>query len=331
LQPSHPVRIFECQPFYEPESEALRYLPEGPRLLRNSSRGEGQLGWVAIQHSAGSAAGSFSILDLRTRANEVHPAPARIGFFAETTRPDLIVLGLERDLALYDVSARRLAGRRIRVTDDPRVIINDGMAIPGGLLFGTKHLSFSEPVARVYWFEASTGRIREMPEPQVCSNGKFLFVEEGRGRLVDICSASKQVTLYDADFSAGRMDRIRVVADLHGTPLFPDGLRPTPDGESVIVAFYNPEAAPHGVARQFRIEDGAVEAEWRLPGSPRVTCPEWIELDGETRIVFTTAIEGMPEAIRASSPRAGALFLGETGFSHSPPPPPLIDPSAFLD
>ncbi|MEZ5401667.1 MAG: SMP-30/gluconolactonase/LRE family protein [Bryobacteraceae bacterium] len=320
---------FECRPLFVPPDEARRHLPEGPRLLRNQPSADPLLGWVAIQHAPDAKTGSVEVLNLRTLENVSHPLPGRPGFFAETTEPGLVAVGLERDLVLYDLNTRRFRGRRVPVTADERVIINDGMAIPGGLLFGTKHLEFREHVARVYYFDAATGGVIEMPEPQVCSNGKFLFETDDRRRLADICSFRKRVDLYDVDFASGLMDPVRTIADFSATPLFPDGLRPTPDGTGLVVAFYNPEAAEYGVARQIRIDDGAIEAEWRIPGSPRVTCPEIFEMDGAVRVLFTTAVEGMAADIRASSPMAGALFIGETEFDRAPDGPAFLDPSAF--
>lgn len=323
------MHTFTCKPLFVPPTEAQRHLPEGPRLLRNFPAPGPVLGWVAIQHAPDATAGSIELTNLPTLENESHPLPARPGFFAETTDPGVLAVGLERDLALYDLRARRLTGRRIPVTPDPRVIINDGMAIPGGLLFGTKHLSFTEHIARVYHFDAASGAVREMPEAQICSNGKFLFEENGRLCLADICSFRRKLDLYAVDFALARMDHIRTIADFTSTPLFPDGLRPSPDGASLIVAFYNPEAAEHGLARQFRISDGEVLAEWRLPGSPRVTCPEIVELEGAVHAIFTTAVEGMAAEIRARAPLAGALFIGPTSFTGPPPPPPLLNPQAF--
>ena len=103
-------------------------------------------------------------------------------------------------------------------------------------------------------------------------------------------------------------------------------MRPSPDGESVIVAFYNPELGADGLAREFRISDGAVLAEWRLPGSPRVTCPEILELDGRVRVLFTTAVEGMDPA----APLAGTMFVGDTAFERVPAAPPLFACAGLL-
>jgi sugar lactone lactonase YvrE len=107
-------------------------------------------------------------------------------------------------------------------------------------------------------------------------------------------------------------------------------LRPAPanadggEGDSVIVAFYNPEPVADGVARQIRLADGKVLCEWQIPGAPRVTCPEFVRLDGEVKLVFTTAVEGMPAATRQLAPGSGFLYVADTPFRELPAPPPLI-------
>ena len=115
-----------------------------------------------------------------------------------------------------------------------------------------------------------------------------------------------------------------MVVDPSGLPGFPDGLRHSPDGESVVVAFYNPEAVSDGVAQQFRLSDGAVIGEWKIPGSPRVTCPEFVMIGGKVKIIFTTATEGMPADTRRIAPGAGHFYIADTPFDTVPAPPPLV-------
>ena len=106
-------------------------------------------------------------------------------------------------------------------------------------------------------------------------------------------------------------------------PAFPDGLRPTPSGE-IVVAFYDPNPVSDGLAWQIELESGAVTNEWRIPGSPRVTCPEFVEIDGKVKLLFTTAVEGMPDEARSLARSAGAMFIADTPFQEMPPPPPLF-------
>lgn len=315
--------MFDTTAFFTPDSDGLRFLPEGPRVLQNYPSTDPVLGWVAIQESFETLHGSVNLLNLRTLINDVHPLRGRAGFFAETDRSGVVVVGLERSLALYDLGARKIIGTPFEVTGDERVVINDGVAIDGGLLFGTKHTAFKERIACMYLFESATRRLHTLHAEQICANGKFLY----GGGLVDIDSPNKTLDHYAFDPSGPRLGERRIIADFRDTALFPDGLRPSPDGESVIVAFYNPEAVAEGLAREFRISDGAVLAEWRLPGSPRVTCPEILELNGRVKVLFTTAIEGMNPVV----PLAGTMFVGDTAYDRVPAPPPLFDYSSLCN
>ena len=313
------MHTYTASPFYTPDTAGLRFLPEGPRVLRNFASADPILGWVAIQESREEPRGSVNLLNLRTLANDVHPLPERPGFFAETTRPGVVVVGLERALVLYDLQARSVVGTPFPVTSDERVTMNDGVAVEGGLLFGTKHVTFKERIACLYFFDSATGKLHTLHSQQIISNGKFLY----GGGLVDIDSPNKTLDHYEYDASGPRLGERRIIADFRDTTLFPDGMRPSPDGKSVVVAFFNPEPVEEGLAREFRIADGEVLAEWRIPGSPRVTCPEILELNGSVKVIFTTADEGMEPLL----PLAGSMFVGDTHFDRVPAPPPLFDAS----
>jgi sugar lactone lactonase YvrE len=312
------MAVFTAEPFYLPPSDALRFLPECPRVLR--SRPD-TLAWVAIQESATSVVGSVNLLNLRTLENDSHPLPGRPGFFAETDREDMLVVGMERSLVLYDLRRRAIVSEPFVVTEDERVVINDGLAVHGGLLFGTKHTTFKERIACMYFLDSAQGRLHTLHAAQICANGKFLH----NGGLVDIDSFNKTLDYYPVEMRAPRLGERRIVADFRDTPLFPDGLRPGPELDSVLVAFYNPEPAPAGVAREFGIADGAVRNEWTLPGSPRVTCPDILRLDGRVRVLFTTAVEGMDPV----TPNAGAMYIADTPFTDVPQAPPLFAAGVF--
>jgi hypothetical protein len=121
----------------------------------------------------------------------------------------------------------------------------------------------------------------------------------------------------------------RLVKPPESLPAFPDGMRPAPgggglgEGESVIVAFYNSADVSDGLAQQIRVSDGAVLCEWIVPNSPRVTCPEFVWLDGKVKLLFTTAVEGMAAATRNHAPGAGLLYIADTPFEKLPAPPPF--------
>ena len=310
---------FTAQPLFQPATEALRFLPECPRVLQHRP---GHLGWIAIQHSAASTSGSLNVLNLATLENREYPLPGRPGFFAETKTPGLLLVGMERRLVLYDLNTSTLRETGVTVTSDERVIINDGVPVPGGVVFGTKHVAFSETIAKLYFFSVATRGIKELAGGQICSNGKFFRADERK--LVDVDSSPKTITEYEfrPDWSVLSQ---RLITPPAALPAIPDGLRPTPDGHSVIVCFYNPDSKADGLAQEIGIADGAVLAEWTLPGSPRVTCPEFFLRDGRVCLLFTTAVEGMPDEERVTAPEAGALFWAATGFATLPAPPPLLD------
>ena len=290
-----PKRV-EAVPFFRPALEEHRYLPECPFVIGES------LVWISIQYAKDRPQGGINVLDLATRENVHHPLPARPGFFAETAIPGVLLVGLERRLVLYDLNRRAITETLAHIPDDPRVIINEGIAIPGGAIFGTKHLEFSEPVAALYHYDNATRQVRELLGGQTCSNGKYLH----DGILVDIDTKPKTITEYRYD---GDLHRLRLIVPPDSLPALPDGLRPMPGGQSIVVAFYNPARVADGIAQEIRLSDGEVLTEFVLPGSPRVTCPAVWELDGATCVFFTTAIEGMPDETRAIAPEAGTIFM----------------------
>ena len=323
-----PLRIV-AQPYFEPTREDLRFLPEGPRVLRNHP-GSALLGWVAIQHAADLREGSINVLDLASGRNQSFPLPGRPGFFAETTRPGVVLVGLERRLVYFDLLTGTLEDPGIQVTGDERVIINDGLAVEGGVLFGTKHLEFNLPIAALYFFDSATRRVHTVLGGETCSNGKFLRRDADGATLIEIDSTPKTITRYRLDARLEHVLEHSLIASAGSLPAIPDGLRPSPggengpSGESAIVAFYNPAAVADGVAQQLRLVDGAVLCEWLIPGSPRVTCPEFVEVNGKVKLVFTTAVEGMPAATRRLAFGAGNMYIADTPFQKMPAPPPLV-------
>jgi sugar lactone lactonase YvrE len=293
-------------------------------MLRNHPGGAGLLGWVAIQHGAGCREGSVNVLHLASGENRCFPVPGRPGFFAETTRPGLVLVGLERRLAYCDLLTGDVEETGITVTTDERVVINDGLAVEGGVLFGTKHLEFNQPIAALYYFDSAARTVDTVLDGQICSNGKFLSRDATGATLIDIDSLPKTIARYRLDASLRRVLDRSLVTDPDSLPGFPDGLRPSPDLQSIIVAFYNPNHCSDGLCRQIRLADGEVLCEWEIPQSPRVTCPEFVEIGGHVKLLFTTAVEGMPAETRAIAPGAGAFYLADTPFSTMPDPPPLL-------
>ena len=317
------IQKFESVPFFVPDSEELRYLPEGPLVLRNYP-GPPSLGWVAIQHGDGLRHGSMNVLDLATRLNVWFDLPGRPGFFAETSEPGVVLVGLERRLVYLDLRTGGIEETGAALPEDDSVIINDGLAIEGGVLFGTKHLEFNRPIAALYHFDPVSNTIRTVVGGQTCSNGKVLRRDGALATLIDIDSTPKTITRYRMDADLRTVLESSLLVAPESLPAYPDGMRAAPacdgagEGESVIVAFFNPGAVADGEAWQIRISDGEVLCRWVVPGAPRVTCPEFVELDGQVKLVFTTALEGMPPEVRALAPMSGSIFVADTPFLAMP-------------
>ncbi len=293
---------------FDPADEGLRHLPEGPIDL-----GGGRFSWIGIQHGPDARSGSLNLFDLATRENRSIPLAGRPGFALPAGEPDRFFIGLERRLVLFDVES----GTEETLADDidadvEGTIINDGVACESGLLFGAKELTFTTKTAGLYFWRAADRQLFRLRDDQICSNGKVVRRQNGDVRYLDIDTPTKQVVEYVLDIESGTQSQPRTVLELGELPFFPDGMIGSPDGEGVIISFYNPAEAPCGETRWYDVKTGACRAVWRTPGSPRATCPLLIEQAGKMRLVITTAVEGMPADQRARAPHAGCLFIAET-------------------
>lgn len=305
-----------AEPLLDTADDDLGYLPEGP-----VSCGEGLVSWVAIQHGADAVLGSLNELNLATGENRCWPLPGRPGFAFPTEQPGLFLVGIERRVHLFD----RTTGECRPVSDEvdegvEGTIINDAVPFPGGIVLGTKDLAFAEKKAGLYLWRIDDQSLVQLRDDQVCSNGKVIWPDGDRWRLLDIDTPTQTVVEYRLDAEQGRLSEERVVLDLTELDIFPDGMVATADRQSVIIAFYNPGDAPHGVVRQYGLETGVVECEWQLPGSPQVTCPLLVQWKGEVQLLATTAAENMSTERRARYPQAGSPFSASTSFKESTVP-----------
>lgn len=318
------MREFATQLLFRPETEAQRFLPEGPYPY-----GSHQLSWVAIQHGVGLSQGSLNVFDFATGSNQRFDLPGRPGFAFPTNRNGVFVVGLERHLGLFNIQT----GEWKTVGDEVErgvlgTIINDGVAFEGGLIFGCKDLKFVEKKAGLYLWRRSDEKLIRLRSDQICSNGKIVFGSGDRVTLLDIDTPTKTVVRYELDVAAGKLSEPSVVVDLRANSDFPDGMIATPDGRSVIIAFYNPNDVEFGEARQYSLS-GELEAVWKVAQSPRVTCPQLVRIDGRVKLILTTADEGLTPAQQAQHINAGSLFSSETNFTSLPETPIFAVPAGW--
>lgn len=308
---------YEAEVLHRPESAELRFLPEGPYPC-----GDQRFSWVAIQHGPDAQRGSINVFDIRSNQGRSYPLNGRPGFAFPTERDDLFLVGLERSVQLVHLTSGVEATLVDQVDADVEgTIINDGVLFPDGILFGTKDLEFSAKKAGLYFWRSADRALIRLRDDQICSNGKMVDTSNGDVRLLDIDTPTKTVVEYRLDTAKGELTGERIVVDLRDGESFPDGMIGTPDGQSVIIAFYDPRDSEWGEARQYRIRDGQLEAVWRTMGSPRVTCPQLVRIDNRVELILTTAVEHMSMDQQAKHAFAGALFRAPTPFADFATPP----------
>ncbi len=307
--------VTDCHLLNRPTTDADGYLPEGPRAMVLGGRDA--LVWINIQTGPDAKRGALHVAFWNTTERRRYPLPARPGFVFPTDAPDTVFLGLEQAVGTLNLKTGMWTPFATIPDPHPRTIINDGEIVPGGraIVFGSKDTAFQEPVAKLYLFTLSDNRLSVLADGQTCSNGK-VFADDGR-TLFDIDTPTRCVREYQLDIAARKVSQPRVKIDLAGESGFPDGICDGGEG-SVIVAFYNPDAVADGKAVRYRLSDGATLESWRVPGSPRVTCPLLVPREGVT-LILTTATEGMPPETRAIAPNAGGLFSAKTTVKTCPP------------
>ncbi|MEY4177869.1 MAG: hypothetical protein RLY70_1443 [Planctomycetota bacterium] len=309
--------ICDARPLFRPADAGVRFLPEGPYAL-----GDGLFSWVGIQHGADATIGSLHRFDMNSGHDERFDLPGRPGFAFPCVDGRSWVIGLEREIGLFDTVERRwnpfCGPVDAAVTE---TIINDATLVDDGLIFGCKHLRFTEAKAGLYFWRGTDRKLFQLRSDQICSNGKKVVCRDGQQQLLDIDSPSKTVVAYPLDPVSGTVGTPRLVLDLRDGPSFPDGMVLTPDGESVIIAFYDPRDVECGEARQYGLSDGRLQQTWRTPGSPRVTCPALVSHAGGVSLVLTTAVEHMTAEEERKHPHAGCLFVAETEWDSVAPGP----------
>ncbi len=309
----------QAELLYMPPSDAERFLPEGPTAL-----GVGQFSWVAIQHGPDAQFGSLNIFDVASGENRQFLLPGRPGFAKPTSQSGVFVVGCERELGLFNTADQSWQVLSSAIDKDVvGTIVNDGTIYADNLIFGTKDLEFKTKKAGLYLYRGADQQLIRLRADQICSNGKDV-VDSGAGglHLLDIDSPTRKVVRYRIDITNGKLSEPETVVDLAHLDGVPDGMTMTPDEQSMIISFYNPNAAAFGETHQYNLFNGELEQVWRTPHSPQNTCPLLLEMpDGSVKLIITTAVEHMPAERRSDSRQAGGIFIAETPFLTSPPTP----------
>lgn len=304
--------VLIARPLSVPDTDALRFLPEGPYAYAN-----GRFSWVGIQHGAASTTGSLNLFDLQSNANQTFDLPGRPGFAFPCDDGDAFVVGCERALGIYRLSTKEWSVFCDDIDKDvDNTIINDGMVFEDNLIFGTKDLEFATKKAGLYLYRGRDGKLIRLRDDQICSNGKAIRrASDGSVRLIDIDSPTRKIVSYPLDIDAGTLGKAEVLLNLTDDPAVPDGMVLSPDGKAAIVAMFLPKAAEFGETRLYDLKTSVVKKVWRTPGSPQNTCPALVPNGDKVELIVTTAVENMSEPDQVACPNAGQLFIGETDFT----------------
>lgn len=311
------IRTTSTQVLLSPNSEADRFLPEGPRAIQ--LEGREALLWVNIQTSPEAKIGALHLRFWDTGEQRSLPLANRPGFVFPTDREEIVVVGQGHEIGTVDLSTGAWTRWATLPHQNPRVIINDGEIVPGGraIVFGTKDTQFAEYIAALYLFTLDDQQLSTLAEGMLCSNGKVFTQGDGGLILYDIDTPRRSVMRYRVDLTSGSIQADREVVDLHSEEGLPDGMADTGDG-TAIIALFNPHRGGDGQALRVDLGSGKTIERWTTPGSPRVTCPLLVEREGQVKLVLTTAVEGMPDEMRRASPEAGSLFMGATDLKRLP-------------
>ena len=309
----------EARVYITGDTEEDRFLPEGPRPI--VLEGRDALLWVNIQTAPDATAGALHLRFWDTAERRVWPLPGRPGFVFPTNRHGVVLIGMGKEVGLYDLARREWHPLATIADPNPRTIINDGEVTPGGraVVFGTKDTHFADPIAGLYLFTLGDNLVSLLAGEQVCSNGKVLAQDGSDLVLFDIDTPTRRVVRYRLDVAARVATLESVAVEVLEFPGFPDGMRDAGEG-TAIIAFYNPDPVKDGRAARFDLASGKAVEHWSIPTSPRVTCPCLVQRPDGVKLVLTTATEGMPATLRESATEAGNLFLAETDLVACPPP-----------
>lgn len=304
------TKTVTAKPLSVPQTDALKFLPEGPIAL-----GDSRFSWIGIQHGPNATTGSLNLYDIKADRNDSFDLPGRPGFAIPCESNDQFVIGCERSLGIFDVAEQCwnpfCDGIDAGVAN---TIINDGVAYQDNLIFGTKDLEFATKKAGLYLYRGGDRQLIRLRDDQICSNGKAIIDDGNNLTLIDIDSPTRQIVRYNIDIAAGTLGEADVIIDFDDDPAVPDGAILTPDQSGIIVSMYHPGAADHGETRLYDLSSGQLQIVWQTPGSPQNTCPALVRHDDSIRLIITTAVEYMNETDQQQCPNAGRLFIAETDF-----------------
>lgn len=255
--------------------------------------------------------------------NRTWKLPGRPGFVFATDRDDVVLLGMERAVGLYDLRAHRFTALADGVDAHCEgTIVNEATLCRAGLVFGAKDTAFRQAKAGLWFLRRRDLRLFELRRDCLCSNGKVVReLADGRLELFDIDSPTRVVLRHVLDPETGRLSAGTVAIDLRDGRAVPDGMVQVPGTDEVVIAMFDPGPAESGRALWCSLRSGEVRREIAVPGAAQVTCPQWLPTANGTLLVLTTAAEHLAGEQLARQPNAGCLFVAPMPEVTAPPAP----------
>ena len=211
--------------------------------------------------------------------------PQRLGSFALTARPGVLLLGLERQLARFDSRDETLELLTEVEPQLPTTRVNDGRCDRhGNFVFGTMDEDAAmRPIGSFYRYTAA-GQLQRLDLPNVAIANSIAFSPDG-GTMYFCDSPQRRIMACDYDGASGETDRVRVFAEL------PRDGAAVPDGSTVDAEGHLWNAQWGGAQVVRYAPDGRVDH--RVPVLPRQ--PSCVSFAGPAldQLCFTSARRGL--------------------------------------
>jgi L-arabinonolactonase len=153
--------------------------------------------------------------------------PQRLGSFALTAQPGVLLLGLERQLARFDSRDEALELLTEVETELPSTRINDGRCDRhGNFIFGTMDEDPAMHAIGSFYRYTAAGKLQRLELPKVAIANSIAFSPDG-STMYFCDSPQRRIMACDYDGISGATSRLRVFAELAS-----DGAA-VPDGSTV--------------------------------------------------------------------------------------------------
>lgn len=224
--------------------------------------------------------------------------PARLGCFAATPDPDVLLMALEKQLARLDLRDGKVTPLADIEPDLPGTRANDGRCDRhGNLVFGTINERGGERIASFYRYGAD-GRLGTLDLPKAAITNSICFSPDG-GTMYFCDTPTRRIMACDYDGASGEVDRIHLFAEVPAQFGTPDGSTVDADG-----FLWNAEWGASRIVRY--APDGRIDLTIDMP----VSQPSCVSFMGPAldRLAITSAHVGLDATEMLANPLHGATF-----------------------